>query len=149
MFKKTTSLLLICALTSSCSLANYGSQEAAAGAAGGGLIGGAAGYAIAKKSHGNAAENILVNGAIGSSIGLAAGALINQKNVNHAKKREVAIREAKLISKNQEDLDHLRQEIYDSSSWGNNEVDTWDKRYNGEYRPEPFQGNVSYEHPKP
>lgn len=147
MLKKTISFALICALTSSCSLANYGSQEAVVGAAGGGLLGGAVGYAIAQKV-GNTNKNVLTNAAIGSGLGIAAGALMNQRNVANAKKREVVIREAKLINKNQMELDKLRQEIYDSSSWGNNEVDTWDKRYEGEYKSEPFQGNTRYQHPK-
>lgn len=147
MLKITASFLSICLLTSSCSLANYGSQEALAGSATGGLLGGAVGYAIAQKT-GNTKENVLINAGIGTGVGLLGGALVNQRNVNNAKKREVVVREAKLISKNQMELDKLRKEIYDSSSWGNNEVDTWDKRYEGEYRPEPFQGNTSYQHPK-
>ena len=149
MLKKTTSYLLILALTSSCSLASYGSEEAVAGGVGGGLVGGAIGYAIAKKVGGDSTKNVLVNGAIGTAVGLAAGALINERNIKNAKKREIVVREAKLISKNQMDLDKLREGIYDSSSWGGNEIDTWDKRYEGEYKSEPFQGSTKYEHPKP
>ena len=92
-------LVAISISSTSCSLVSYASQEALTGAVGGGLIGGAAGYAISRRV-GNAGKNILINSAIGSAAGLAAGSFINQRNIKNAKKREVVVREAKLISKN-------------------------------------------------
>ncbi len=142
---KIVHLLIFLALTcSSCSLASYVSQEALSTAAGGGLIGGAAGYAISRRV-GNASQNILVNSAIGTAAGLAVGSFLNQKNIQTAKKREVVVREAKLIGKNQLEVDKLRKEVYDSSSWGNNEVSSWDQRYPTTNNGMPHQGSSNYQ----
>ncbi len=144
MIRITTLLIYISLSCTGCSLASYASQEAVSGALGGSLIGGAAGYAISRKI-GNAPQNILVNSAIGTAAGLAAGSFINQRNIKNAKKREVVVREAKLISKNQADLDKLRKEIYDSSSWGNNETGSWDQTYPATNTGYPHQGSSNYQ----
>ena len=144
MTRITTILICLSISCTSCSLVNYASQEALGGALGGSLIGGAAGYAISTQV-GNAAQNVLVNGAIGTAAGLAAGAYINQRNIKNAKKREVVVREAKLINKNQYEIDELRKKVYDSSSWGNNEVETWDKVYPATNSGTPHQGSSDYQ----
>ena len=144
MIKITTLLVCITISCTSCSLASYASQEAVAGALGGTVIGSATGFAISRRI-GNTSRNVLVNAAIGTGAGLAAGTLLNHRNIKNAKKREVVVREAKLIGKNQLELDRLRQEIYDASSWGNNEVGTWDKIYPATNTGNPHQGSSNYQ----
>ena len=128
-----------------CKLANFASKEALTGGVGGSLIAGAAGYAISRRI-GNSAQNVLTNAAIGAGTGLAAGALLkNHRNNKIAKKQEVVVREAQLITKNQLELDKLRKEVYDSSSWGNNEVGTWDQIYPATNSGTPHQGSSNYQ----
>lgn len=129
--------------TTGCSLANYVSQEGLTGALGGTAVGSAVGWFIGEEV-GNKEENIALNAAIGTGVGILAGAAVNQKNIRSARKKEVAIREAKLISKNQKELDKLREEINESSSWGRNEVKPWDKRYIANEQDPPYQGNPNY-----
>ena len=129
----------------SCSLANFASKEALTGGVGGSLIAGAAGYAISRRI-GNPAQNVLTNAAIGAGAGLAAGSLFkHRKNIETAKKEAVVVREAKLITKNQMELDKLRKEVYDSSSWGNNEIGTWDQIYPATNSGTPHQGSSNYQ----
>ena len=134
--------------TTSCSLATYGSQEAFTGALGGTVVGSGVGWLIGDQV-GNKTENIAVNAAIGGGLGLLAGAVINERNLQVARQREVVIREARLISKTQWELDQMRENLYDSSSWGRNEVTRWDSRYLGEIPNIPFQGNPHYQSPRP
>ena len=87
-------------------------------------------------------ENILVNGAIGAGIGLLAGVYLHQQNVELAKERAVILREYQLLRENQRDINRLRKQVYDSSSWGGNESRSWKKRYRVILEDEPYQGPV-------
>jgi len=128
--------------TSGCSIASYATQEALSGALAGTAVGSAVGWVIGEEM-GNKAENIALNAAIGTGVGILAGAAINERNIRAARKKEVAVREAKLISENQKKLDKLREEINESSSWGRNEVKSWDKRYTANDQDVPYQGSTN------
>ena len=133
--------------TSGCSASAYGSQEAFTSGLAGGAVGSAVGWLIGDKI-GNKSENIAVNGAIGAGLGLLAGAAINERNIQLAKQREIVVREARLISKTQMELDRLRENLNDSSSWGRNETKPWDQRYTADDYAPPFQGSTGYRHPQ-
>jgi uncharacterized protein YcfJ len=140
------SIFALCSL-GGCSFASYASQEALTGALGGTAVGSAVGWVIGQEV-GDTAQNVAVNAAIGTGVGILAGAALNERNIRAAQKKEVVVREARLISKNQKELDELREEIYDSSSWGRNEVQSWDQRYTGDYPSVPYQGSTLYNSPK-
>ena len=132
---------------SGCSAAAYGSQEAFTSGLAGGAVGSGIGYLIGDRI-GNKSQNIAVNGAIGAGLGLLAGAAINERNIQLAKQREIVVREARLIGKTQMELDKLREELNESTSWGRNEVKPWDQRYTADDYPAPFQGSTGYKHPQ-
>ncbi len=123
--------------TSACSARNYTSQEGLFGTLLGTGIGSGIGWVLGEKV-GNKGKNIAVNAAIGGGLGLLGGAVLNQRNIQVAREREVVVREARMISKNQRELDRLRSEVYESSSWGQNEVKSWDQRYTGRNDDRPF-----------
>ncbi len=135
--------LLLCAGTSGCTAASYVSQEALTASLVGSAAGSGIGWLIGNEV-GSKTENIAVNAAIGGGLGLLAGAIINEKNVSLARKREVVLREARLMDRNQMDLDRLREDLYDSTSWGRAETKSWDERYQVEQSGRPYQGPTGY-----
>ena len=141
------SLLVSSFAATGCTAAAYGSQEALTAGLMGGGIGSGVGWLIGNEI-GDKSQNIAVNGAIGAALGLLAGAAINERNIQLAKQREVVVREARLIGKTQMELDKLRGELDNSSSWGRNEVKPWDQRYTGDDYTIPYQGNTGYRHPQ-
>ena len=126
-----------------CTAASYVSQEALSGTAMGSLAGAGVGWLIGNEV-GMKTENVAVNAAIGGGLGLLAGAIINEKNVSIARQREVVMREARLVSKNQQELDRLRENLYDSTSWGRGETKPWNERYLEEDPARPYQGPSGY-----
>lgn len=147
-FPKKALTLAVLLSTQGCSLASYASQEAFTGGIAGAAVGSGVGWLIGEQV-GNKSENIAVNAAIGAGLGLLAGAVLNERNLQLAREREVVVREAKLISKTQRELDELRENLNDSSSWGRNEVTPWDQRYWGEDPHIPYQGPTHYQPPRP
>jgi hypothetical protein len=103
-------------------------------------IGSGIGWILGEKT-GSKGKNIALNAAIGGGLGLLGGAVLNQRNIQVAREREVVVREARMISKNQRELDTLRSKVYESSSWGQNEVKSWDQRYTGTTENRPFMSN--------
>ena len=142
-YKEPLAIVLIiaaCGLLSGCSARSYASQESMSGA----LVGTGSGIGwLIGNEVGNTTENVLSNAAIGAGIGMLGGALINEQNIKTARQREVVLREARMISKNQRDLDRLREEIYDASSWGRNEIKPWDRRFQVDQPGVPYQGPVN------
>ena len=134
---------LLCSLAiCSCSPANYISQEGLSGSLIGGAVGTGVGWLIGNEV-GDKSKNMAANAAIGAGVGLLSGAFVNERNIATAKKREMVVREAKMISTTQRKLDKLREELYDSSSWGKNETETWDVRYMDSSERIPYQGPVN------
>ncbi len=126
-----------------CTAASYVSQEALTASLAGSAVGSGVGWLIGNEV-GNKTQNIAVNAAIGGGLGLLAGAIINEKNVSLARKREVVLREARLMDRNQHELDRLREDLYDSTSWGRAETRTWDHRYQQDSSGRPYQGPTGY-----
>lgn len=124
---------------SACSPGSYLSTESFAGTALGAAAGSGVGLLFANKV-GNTAENVLINGAIGSGIGLLAGAMLHERNLEVAQQREVALREARLLHENERELTILRRQIESASSWGNNETKDFGERYPETNPNRPYQG---------
>lgn len=144
--KASKILVLACSLYIGgigCTAASYVSQEALTASLAGSAVGSGVGWLIGNEV-GNKTQNIAVNAAIGGGLGLLAGAIINEKNVSLARKREVVLREARLMDRNQMELDRLREDLYDSTSWGRGEIRTWDKRYEETPSNRPYQGPSGY-----
>ncbi|MCB0323863.1 MAG: hypothetical protein KDD69_09830 [Bdellovibrionales bacterium] len=129
---------------SGCSAASYVSQEALTAGVVGSAAGSGIGWLIGNEI-GDKSQNIAVNAAIGGALGLIAGAIINERNVQIARQREVVMREARLMSRNQRELDALRESLYDSTSWGRAEVKPWDERYQINDSHRPYQGPTGYQ----
>lgn len=136
-------VLGLCTSQVACTAASYVSQEALTAGTVGSLTGSGIGWLIGNEI-GDKSKNIAVNAAIGGALGLVAGALINEKNIRIAREREVVMREARLISRNQRELDTLRENLYDSTSWGRAEVKPWDQRYIIDTSESPYQGPNEY-----
>ena len=127
-----------CALPA-CSPGSFFSTEAGGAGLLGTALGSGVGWVIGEEV-GNKTENIAINAAIGGGLGLLSGALLHERNIQIARKREVVMREARLASRNQRELDARRQRLYDATNWGQNEVKRWDERYWGEEAELPYQG---------
>ncbi len=142
---KRTSVVKLIALFSvlvtpvGCSPASYVAAESMVGTAIGAAAGSGVGWLFASEV-GNTAENIIVNGAIGAGVGLLAGAILHERNLQIAREREVVLREARMLNQNQREIDELRRTVDDASSWGANERRPWDERYQREQSHRPYQG---------
>ena len=104
-----------------------------------GTAGGAGIGYLFSRDRGHTAENVLINGAIGASAGLLAGALLRERNVKIEQEKQVVQREARVIDENQKELDALRERVYDSTSWGRSEKKSFDQRYQIETSELPYQ----------
>lgn len=102
-------------------------------------IGAGAGYAVGNEI-GKKTENTLLGAGIGAGLGLMAGGLLHEQNLKVAKARAIVVREARMLDRNQKEIDNLRERIYESSSWGGNESRPWNERYWGEDPDYPYQG---------
>lgn len=141
-----SSLLIISLFVSSCSPTSYISQEGMLGGLTGTLLGSGVGWYLGSEK-GHMGENIALNAAIGGGLGLLGGAMLYDHNVKLVQKREVVQREARLVSQNQREIDLLRQELDDASSWGRNETQSWDRRYLDEESGYPYQSSTMYKSP--
>lgn len=126
-----------------CAPASYASSQAAGGTLIGAAVGSGVGWLLGNEV-GSKTENVLLNSAIGGGIGLLVGSLLHEQNIRLARKREIVTREARLMSKNQMELDALREQVYESSSWGKNESSPWNKRYLDNAPNIPYQGPSIY-----
>ncbi len=125
-----------------CAPSSMFTQEGAGFGIVSGLLGGGAGYLIGEEV-GKKTENTLLGTGVGVGLGMMAGGLIHEQNVRTAQKRTVVVREARLIGETQKELDHLRNELTESTTWGGNEVKPWNERYWGEDTGIPYQGAVA------
>lgn len=132
--------------TTGCSPAAYSSSEGIVG----GLIGSAMGSGVGAyfgSVEGNMTKNILANAAIGGGLGLLGGSMMYENNLQLERQREVVVREAEMIDKNQRELDLSRERLYDSTSWGGNDSKPWNERYPAEDLELPYQGPSQYLRP--
>ena len=122
-----------------CSPSSMASPEGAVGSIITGVLGAGAGYAVGNEI-GKKTENTLLGAGVGAGLGLMAGGLLHEQNLRVAKQRAVVVREAKMISRQQKELDNLREQLSESTQWGGNEVKPWNDRYWGEDSAIPYQG---------
>ncbi len=125
-----------------CSPTSVLSTEGAVGGALGAAGGTGIGYAIGQ-SIGKTTENMLLAGTIGSGLGLMAGGLLYEHNVFSSQEREVIIRRAQRINSQQREIDALREDMFERSSWGRSEVKGWNDRYWGESPNTPYEGTLT------
>lgn len=133
---------IACGLVSGCSPASVLTTEGAAGGLLGAAGGTGIGYAIGTQI-GKTTENMLLAGTIGTGLGLMAGGLLYEQNMFSAERREVVIRRAQQISTQQKRIDSLREEMFERSSWGRQEVKSWNDRYWGDSYDSPYEGAVT------
>ena len=135
------SALLICPLAA-CSPSSILTSEGATG----GLIGGAAGtgvgYLIGQQI-GKKPENMLLAGSIGTGLGLMAGGLLYERNLVAVQEKHIILRQARRVSEQQREIDHIRQQMTDSSTWGQMERKSWNERYWGDGYNNPYEGTSS------
>ncbi len=134
-------LAVLACTCSSCTPASYSSQEGVTGGLLGVGTGALSGWLIGEQV-GKKTENIALGSAIGGGLGMLGGAWINEQNIKLVRKRELVVREATLVGQQQRELDQLREQVYDSSSLGGNEVKPWDRRFWDEEPESPYQGKV-------
>jgi len=145
---RTLSLLIIVlGLSCGCSPASYSSTEGIVGGLAGSAVGSGVGALIGSQA-GNMGTNIALNAAIGGGMGLLSGAILHEHNLQVARDREIVLREAELIDENQRSIDLLRDQVNETSSWGKNEVKSWDERYPAENLELPYQGPGLYLSPR-
>jgi hypothetical protein len=126
-----------------CSFSSLGTSEALLGGGLGAAAGTGAGYAIGE-SIGKSTENMLLVGGIGTGLGLLGGAMLHERNMKEAQRRDVLIREIRMVGENQKEIDSLRERMHDESSWGGMEVKPWNERYLGESYNTPYEGRISH-----
>ena len=131
--------LIIVVLANSCAPSSVISPEGAVGGLLGSAVGGGVGAFFAQ-DYGHQTENILINGAIGAGAGLAAGALVHEIRMESANEKARIVRQAEMIGEAQREIDLLRQEMADASTWGRGEVKPWEDRYMGDNPDLPYQG---------
>ena len=127
-----------------CSPAGLASTEGMFGGLAGAAVGSGVGALLADQSGGSMGKNIALNAAIGAGVGLLGGSILGENNLKIQRQREIVLREAELIDENQRELDLLRGQIDESSSWGRNEVKPWNERYPAEDLQLPFDGPRAY-----
>ena len=79
-------------------------------------------------------------GAIGGGLGMLAGGMLHERNVSEVKKRQLLVREARVVSENQREIDAMRENLAESTRWGGGEVKPWNERYWGESYDTPYEG---------
>lgn len=102
-----------------------------------------AGYAISEQI-GKPVENMALVGAAGAGLGMLAGGLLHERNERDAEERSVLIREVRMIGENQREIDTLRENLTESTTWGKGEVKPWNERYWGENYSSPYEGRISH-----
>lgn len=143
--RQLTTAFLVASLFSAatgCSPTSVLSTEGAAGGLLGAAGGTGIGYVIGTQI-GKTTENMLLAGTIGSGLGLMAGGLLYEHNVFSAQEREVVIRRAQRISTQQRQIDSLREDMFERSSWGRGESKSWNDRYWGESYDAPYEGTLA------
>lgn len=126
---------------SACAPSSMFTQEGLVTSSFGAAAGTGAGYLIGKQI-GKKTENMLLGAATGSALGLMAGGLLHENNIRSAQQREVLIRQARMVGSTQKELDILREQLYDSTRWGGNEVKPWEERYWGDFHGHPYEGTL-------
>jgi hypothetical protein len=106
-----------------------------------GSVGGAGFGHLFGKENGDATQNVLINSAIGAGVGLAAGAVLYTRQLELKQEQEETKKQGELIVKSQKDIDTLRTQVNESSSWGRNETKSFEERYQIDRSEEPYQGN--------
>lgn len=123
-----------------CSPASVLSSEGAIGGLVGGAAGTGVGYLIGEQI-GKKPENMLLAGSIGSGLGLMAGGMLYERNLVAVKEKQIILRQARRVSEQQREIDRIRQQMHDSSSWGQMERKPWNERYWGDSYNSPYEGS--------
>ena len=126
-------------LSSGCSPSSLITTEGLAGSLLGAAGGSGVGYAIGQQI-GKTKENMLLAGGIGAGLGIMGGALLHEHNISAVQKRQIVIRQAQVINRQQQEIDSLRDTMHDNSAWGRGEVRPWNERYLGENSDSPYEG---------
>lgn len=127
---------------SGCSAGSAFTKDGGLGALIGGALGAGAGAALGDQ-RGEAEAGAVLGGVVGAGLGLIAGAVIHEQGEEAARKNEIIVRRAAPVSLEQREIDALREEVYDSTSWGRGEVKPWNERYRGDNPNIPYQGPAS------
>ena len=122
------SLPFILLFSQACSMQSLLTSEALIGTAVGAATGTAGGYFVGEEI-GKRNENMALIGGLGAGVGALAGGLLYEEGLKSSQKKLVVMREARLIGQNQREIDSLREDLHDSSVWGQLEVKPWNERY--------------------
>ena len=138
-----TKLIALISLTvsfSACSMGSVATPVAAVGTVLGAGLGAVTGGLIASTDKDyDKGKTIAVGAASGAAMGLIAGAMINDHNEEVEKARPI-VREPKYTDNPvQREIDAIRSDMRDSTSYGRGEVRPWNERYQ-EAHSLPYQG---------
>ncbi|MCC6219616.1 MAG: hypothetical protein IT291_00060 [Deltaproteobacteria bacterium] len=125
---------------SGCSMRSSYSSEGLIGTLIGTGVGGGLGYFLGDQAD-VAKEGAIAGGAVGAGLGLLAGGLMYDDA--QLSRHEVVVRKSLPVSDTSKQIDAIRNQVYDSSSWGNNETKSWNERYLGKNPNIPYQGPAS------
>jgi len=125
---------------SACSTTSIASPVAAVGTIVGAGVGALTGGLIASRDKDyDKGKTIAVGAGAGAGLGLLAGALVQNHNEEVEKARPVVREPMYTNNPVQREIDAIRKDMRDSTSYGRGEVRSWDQRYQGSHSL-PYQG---------